>query len=107
VDVLYVVKATNRRLFVEEPIALTKKDLGFWIGMAVWIAPPLLVVTAWAIWGVPWQRRTATIAHHAAAEAPAVERASSNGIGPAGERHTKLTAPFGAMAQFGVHSSQK
>ena len=36
--------------FVSEPIALAKKDLGFWIGMAAWIAPPLLlVIIVWAI----------------------------------------------------------
>jgi hypothetical protein len=108
-DVLWVVKPTSRRRFVSEPITLTKKDLGFWIGMALWIGPPLfplLVLIVWAIQDVPWQGRTATIADHAAAEAPAVERASSNGIGPAGERHTNLSVLFGAPAKLGVHSSQ-
>jgi hypothetical protein len=43
-------KATSRHPFVAEPVALTKKDLGFWIGMAVWIAPPLLVLMiVWTI----------------------------------------------------------
>jgi hypothetical protein len=92
--------------YVTEPITLTKKDLDFWIGMALWIAPSLLVLIVWAIWGVPWERRTAIVAHHAAAEAPAVERASSNGIGASGERHTKLSVLFGSTGKFGVHSSQ-
>jgi hypothetical protein len=108
-DVLSVVEPTSRSRFVSEPITLTKKDLGFWIGMALWIGPPLfplLVSIVWAIRDVPWQGRTATIADHAAAEAPAVERASSNGIGPVGERHRNLSVLFGAPAKLGVHSSQ-
>jgi hypothetical protein len=64
------------------------------------------VPISWAIRDVPWQGRTGTIADHATAEASAVERASSNGIGPAGERHTNLSALFGAPAKLGVHSSQ-
>ena len=85
---------------------LTKKGVGFWAGMALWIAPPLLVLIVWATWGLPGERRTDIVAHRAAAEAPTVERASSNGIGPAGERHTNLSVFFGAPAKLGVHSSQ-
>ena len=39
----------RRYPFVAEPVALTKKDLGFWIGIGAWIAPPLLVLIVWAI----------------------------------------------------------
>jgi hypothetical protein len=98
------VKPTSRHPFVTEPITLTKKDLGFWIGMALWIAPALVVLIVWAIWGMPWKRRTAIVAHPAAAESPAVEQASP--IGPAGERNRKLSVLFGSTAQFGVHSSK-
>jgi hypothetical protein len=34
-------EADEQTGFVSEPITLTKKDLGFWIGMALWIGPPL------------------------------------------------------------------
>jgi hypothetical protein len=89
---------------------LTKKDLGFWIGMALWIGPPLLpllVLIVWAIRDVPWQGRPATIAHPATAEAPAkFSEASSNGIAPADKRHAKRSVLFDATVKFGVHSSQ-
>jgi hypothetical protein len=92
-DVLCVVRPTSRHPFVSEPVTLTKKDLGFWIGMVLWIGPPLLpllVLIVFAIRDVAWQRPTATVAHHATAEAPAkLSDASSNGIGSAGERHSK------------------
>jgi hypothetical protein len=32
-----------------EANSVTKKDLHFWIGMAAWIAPPLLLLVVWAI----------------------------------------------------------
>jgi hypothetical protein len=35
--------------FVAEPVVLTKKDLGFWIGMAVWLTAPLLVLIVWTV----------------------------------------------------------
>jgi hypothetical protein len=92
------------RMFVQHNEMLTKKDVGFWIGMALWIAPPLLVLIVWATWGLG-ERGTDIVAHHAA-EAPAVERASSNGVGPVAERHTHLNVLFGAPAKLGVHSSQ-
>jgi hypothetical protein len=41
---IFVVKKTGRPPFVAEPIALTPKDLRFWIGFVVWIAPPLLLL---------------------------------------------------------------
>ncbi len=44
-----IVPPNKRRPFVAEPVALTKKDLGFWIGMAVWVTPPLLVLLVWTI----------------------------------------------------------
>src|SRR6476660_4454964 len=78
-------------------VTLRKKDLGFWIGMALWIGPPLfplLVLIVWAIRDVPWQGPTATVTHHATAEAPAkLSDAWSNGIGSAGERHSKRNVP--------------
>ena len=37
------------RPFVAEPVALTRKNLGFWIGIAVWIATPLLVLIVWTV----------------------------------------------------------
>ena len=96
-DVLLVVKSTSRTPFVSEPVTLTKKDLGFWIGMALWIGPPLfplLVLIVCAIPDVPSQGPTATIARHATAEAPAkLSERSSNGIGPADERHSKRSVP--------------
>jgi hypothetical protein len=96
-DVLWVVEPTSRSRFVSEPITLTKKDLGFWIGMALWIGPPLfplLVLIVWAIRDVPWQGRTATAAHHATFEAPAkFSDASSNGTAPADEQHSKRRVP--------------
>jgi hypothetical protein len=42
------VKATRERRFAEAN-TVTKKDLRFWIGMAAWIAPPLLLLVVWAI----------------------------------------------------------
>jgi hypothetical protein len=103
------VKPTSGRPFVSEPVTLTKKDLGFWI-VALWIGPPLfplLLLIVSAIRGVPWQGRTATIAHHVKAETPATfSEASSNGSGPADERHTKRNVLFDATEKFGVHSSQ-
>jgi hypothetical protein len=45
---LCVVRATSGRPLVAEPTALRKKDLGFWLGTAVWIAPPLLALIVWA-----------------------------------------------------------
>jgi hypothetical protein len=105
------VRPTSRRPFVSEPVTLTKKDLGFWIGMALWIGPPLfplLMLIVWAIRDVPWQGPTATIAHHAPAEAAAkFSDASSNGIAPADERHTKRSVLFDATAKSGIHSSQR
>ena len=96
-DVLLVVKSTSRTPFVSVPVTLTKKDLGFWIGMALWIGPPLfplLVLIVCAIPDVPSQGPTATIAHHATAEAPAkLSERSSNGIGSAHERHSKRNVP--------------
>ena len=96
-DVLCVVRRTSRHPFVSEPVKLTKRDLGFWIGMALWIGPPLLpllVLIVWTIWDVHWQGPTATIAHHATAEAPAkLSERSSNGIGSAHERHSKRNVP--------------
>jgi hypothetical protein len=96
-DVLCVVRRTSRHPFVSEPVKLTKRDLGFWIGMALWIGPPLLpllVLIVWTIWDVPWQGPPATIAHHATAEAPAkLSERSSNGIGSAHERHSKRNVP--------------
>jgi|SoimicMinimDraft_8_1059736.scaffolds.fasta_scaffold1030017_1 hypothetical protein len=44
-----IVPPNMRRPFVAEPVVLTKKDLGFWIGMAVWITPPLLVLIVWTV----------------------------------------------------------
>jgi hypothetical protein len=105
-DVLWFVRPASRRPFVSEPITLTKKDVGFWLGMALWIAPLALVLIVWAACGVPGERRTDIVAHLAVAEAPAVERASSNGIGPAAEQHTNLRVFFGAPAKLGVHLGQ-
>ena len=66
-----------------------------------------ITVIVSAIRGVPWQGRTATIAHHVKAETPATfSEASSNGSGPADERHTKRNVLFDATEKFGVHSSQ-
>jgi hypothetical protein len=105
------VRRTSRHPFVSEPVTLTKKNLGFWIGMALWIGPPLfplLVLIIGAIRDVHWQGPTATIAHHATAEAPAkLSDASSNGIGSAGERHSKRNVLFDRTAKFGIHSSQR
>jgi hypothetical protein len=96
-DVRLVVKSTSGPPFVSEPVTLTKKDLGFWIGMALWIGSPLfplLVLIVCAIRDVPSQGPTATIARHATAEAPAkLSERSSNGIAPADERHSKRSVP--------------
>jgi hypothetical protein len=43
-----VVNTTTQRVFAEA-IALTLKDLRFWIGVTVWIAPPLLALIFWTI----------------------------------------------------------
>jgi hypothetical protein len=86
-------KRTSIRL---RAVTLTKKDLGFWIGMALWIGPPLLpllVLIVFSIRDVPWQGPPATV-DHARAEAPAkLSDASSKGIGPTGERHSKRNVP--------------
>jgi hypothetical protein len=96
-DVLYVVKPTSRGPFVAEPVTLTKRDLGFWISMALWTGPPLfplLLLIVCAIRDVPWQGQTATMAYHATAEAPAkLSQTLSNGIGSADERHSKRSLP--------------
>ena len=96
-DVLCVVRRTSPHPFVSEPVKLTKKDLGFWIGMALWIGPPLLpllVLIVFSIRDVPSEGQTATIAHHAMAEAPTkLSQRSSSRIGPAGERHSKRNVP--------------
>ncbi len=44
-NVVRFVKATSHQL-VSPPIVLTTESLGFWI-MALWIAPPLLVLIFW------------------------------------------------------------
>ena len=44
-----IVPPNMRRQFVAEPVVLTKKDQGFWIGMAVWITPALLVLIVWTV----------------------------------------------------------
>ena len=97
--------------FVSEPVKLTKKDLGFWIGMALWIGPPLLpllMLIVFSIRDLHWQGPPATVAHNATAEAPAkLSDASSSGIGSAGERHSKRNVLFGARAKFGIHSNQR
>ena len=104
-------EADEQTGFVSEPITLTKKDLGFWIGMVLWIGPPLfplLVLIVWAIRDVPWQGPPATIAHHATTEAPAkFSDASSNGIAPAHKPHTKRSVLFDGTAKFGIHSTQR
>ena len=96
-DVLCIVRRTSPHPFVSEPVKLTKKDLGFWIGMALWIGPPLLpllVLIVFSIRDLHWQGPPATVGHHATAEAPAkLSNASSNGIGSADERHSKRNVP--------------
>jgi hypothetical protein len=96
-DVLCVVRRTSRHPFVSEPVKLTKRDLGFWIGMALWIGPPLLpllMLIVFSIRDLHWQAPPATVAHNATAEAPAkLSDASSSGIGSAGERHSKRNVP--------------
>jgi|KBSMisStaDraftv2_1062788.scaffolds.fasta_scaffold5795361_1 hypothetical protein len=42
------VKAGSERPFAEA-LAAMKKSLRFWIGMTVWIAPPLLALIVWTI----------------------------------------------------------
>jgi hypothetical protein len=42
------VKAASELPFVEGNAAMNK-SLRFWIGMTAWIAPPLLVLSIWAI----------------------------------------------------------
>ena len=110
-DVLCVVRRTSSHSFVSEPVTLTKKNLGFWIGLALWIGPPLvplLVLIVFSIRDVPSQGPTATAAQHATAEPPAkFSDASSNGIPPADERHTKRSVLFDARAKFGIHSNQR
>ena len=90
-------KSTSGPPFVSEPVTLTKKDLGFWIGMALWIGPPLfplLVLIVFSIRDVPWKGPTAIDARGATAEAPAkLSERSSNGIGSAHERHSKRNVP--------------
>ena len=102
---------TSSHPFVSEPVTLTKKNLGFWIGLALWIDPPLLpllVLIVFSIRDVPSEGQTATIAHHAMAEAPTkLSQRSSSRIGPAGERHSKRNVLFGARAKFGIHSNQR
>jgi hypothetical protein len=96
-DVLCIVRRTSPHPFVSEPVKLTKKDLRFWIGMALWIGPPLLpllVLIVFSIRDLHWQGPPATVGHHATAEAPAkLSNASSNGIGSADERHSKRNVP--------------
>src|SRR4026207_1528017 len=83
--------------FVSEPITLTKRDLGFWIGMALWIGPPLfplLVLIVFSIRNVSWKGPTPIDARGATAEAPAkLSEKLSNGIGSADERHSKRSVP--------------
>ena len=65
---------TSSHPFVSEPVTLTKKNLGFWIGLALWIDPPLLpllVLIVFSIRDVPWKGPTAIDARGATAEAPA------------------------------------
>ena len=88
---------TSSHPFVSEPVTLTKKNLGFWIGLALWIDPPLLpllVLIVFSIRDLHWQGPPATVAHHATAEAPAkLSERSANGIGSAHERHSKRNVP--------------
>jgi len=42
------VNTTTQRVFAEA-IALALKDVRVWIGMTVWIAPPLLALIVWTI----------------------------------------------------------